>query len=125
MAADEGRQERVWLAAALGQLGRVEAAQQAMQMAAGLSPQSFEFYVRNRPAWHRPENYEHMLEGLRKAGWWGLPAPNLRLPPNLSGNSAPLFLGLFTACWPARPSAHPRQSDGVARQCRRPPHPTK
>jgi adenylate cyclase len=60
-----------WLAAALGQLGRVEAAQQAMQMAAELSPQSFEFYVRHRPAWHRPENYEHMLDGLRKAGWRG------------------------------------------------------
>jgi adenylate cyclase len=60
-----------WLAAALGQLGRVEAAQQAMQMAVALSPQSFEFYVRHRPAWHTPENYEHMLEGLRKAGWWG------------------------------------------------------
>ena len=35
------------------------------------APQSFEFYVRHRPAWHRPENFEHMLEGLRKAGWWG------------------------------------------------------
>ena len=60
-----------WLAAALGQLGRVDDAQQALQMAVELSPQSFEFYVRHRPLWHRPENYEHMLDGLRKAGWKG------------------------------------------------------
>jgi adenylate cyclase len=28
-------------------------------------------YVRQRVAWHRPEDYEHMLDGLRKAGWNG------------------------------------------------------
>jgi hypothetical protein len=26
-------------------------------------------YVRARVPWHRAEDYEHMLEGLRKAGW--------------------------------------------------------
>ena len=60
-----------WLAAALGQLGRVEEARQALQMAVKLSPQSFEFYARHRPPWHRPQNYEHMLDALRKAGWKG------------------------------------------------------
>jgi adenylate cyclase len=60
-----------WLAAGLGQLGRVEEAQQALHMAVKLSRQSFQFYVRHRPAWHTPENYEHMLDGLRKAGWQG------------------------------------------------------
>jgi adenylate cyclase len=60
-----------WLAAALGQLGRMEEAQQALQTAKELAPQSLEFYLRNRPPWHLPENYEHMLDGLRKAGWQG------------------------------------------------------
>ena len=60
-----------WLAAGLGQLGRVEEAQQALHMAIELSLKSFEFYVRQRPAWHTPEDYEHMLDGLRKAGWEG------------------------------------------------------
>jgi adenylate cyclase len=60
-----------WLAAALGQLGRKEEASAALHKALEISPQSFEFYIRRRPPWHRPEDYEHMLEGLRKAGWQG------------------------------------------------------
>jgi adenylate cyclase len=60
-----------WLAAALGQQGRTKEAHVALRMAIELSPQSFEFYVRHRPPWHRPDNYEHMLDGLRKAGWQG------------------------------------------------------
>jgi adenylate cyclase len=28
-------------------------------------------YVRNRVPWTRPEDHEHMLDGLRKAGWEG------------------------------------------------------
>jgi adenylate cyclase len=28
-------------------------------------------YVRGRVPWMRPEDYDHMLEGLRKAGWQG------------------------------------------------------
>jgi adenylate cyclase len=60
-----------WLAAALGQLSRTEEAQTALGMAITLSPQSFKFYVHNRPPWHRPEDYEHMLDGLRQAGWQG------------------------------------------------------
>ena len=60
-----------WLAAALGQLGRAEEAQVALRMAIELSPRSFEFYVHHRPPWYRPDNYEHMLDGLRKAGWQG------------------------------------------------------
>jgi adenylate cyclase len=60
-----------WLAAALGQLGRTREAQAALQKAIELSPQSFEFYVRQRPPWHQPANHLHMLDGLRKAGWQG------------------------------------------------------
>ena len=60
-----------WLAAALGQLGRAEEARVALQKAMELSPQAFEFYTSRRPPWHTPEDYEHMLDGLRKAGWQG------------------------------------------------------
>ncbi|HME27124.1 MAG TPA: adenylate/guanylate cyclase domain-containing protein [Acetobacteraceae bacterium] len=60
-----------WLAAALGQLGRTEEARAVLHKALELSPRSFEFYTRRRPPWHRPEDYEHMLDGLRKAGWQG------------------------------------------------------
>ena len=60
-----------WLAAALGQVGRREEAQRALHTAMEISPQSFQFYVRHRPPWHRPEDHEHMLDGLRKAGWEG------------------------------------------------------
>jgi hypothetical protein len=28
-------------------------------------------YVRERVPWHRAEDYEHMLDGLRKAVWQG------------------------------------------------------
>jgi adenylate cyclase len=58
-----------WLAASLGQLG--QEAEIALKKAIEASPRSFEQYVRSRPAWARLEDYEHMLEGLRKAGWQG------------------------------------------------------
>lgn len=58
-----------WLAAALGQLGRVKEAKEALDKASGIAPTAFEMYVRNRPPWMRPEDHGHMLEGLRKAGW--------------------------------------------------------
>ena len=60
-----------WLAAALGQLGRTEEAKAALNRTVELSPRSFEFYTHRRPPWHRPEDYAHMLDGLRKAGWDG------------------------------------------------------
>lgn len=60
-----------WLAAALGQLGRTEEAQAALQKVLERAPRQLEFHTRQRPPWHRPEDYEHMLEGLRKAGWQG------------------------------------------------------
>jgi adenylate cyclase len=60
-----------WLAAALGQLGRTEEAQTALRMAISLSPEAFKFRVHNRPPWDRPEDHDHMLDGLRKAGWQG------------------------------------------------------
>jgi adenylate cyclase len=58
-----------WLAAALGQAGRSQEAAQALQRAVAVAPKSFDMSVRQRPPSWRPEDYEHMLEGLRKAGW--------------------------------------------------------
>ena len=46
-------------------------ANDALRRAMAISPSSFGFYVRSRPPWFRPEDYEHMLDGLRKAGWLG------------------------------------------------------
>jgi len=60
-----------WLAAALGQIGRVEEARDALDKAIAISSGSFDMYVRERVPWHRAEDYEHMLDGLHKAGWQG------------------------------------------------------
>jgi adenylate cyclase len=57
-----------WLAAALGQTGRIEEAKEALEKAIALAPAAFDMYVRRRVPWHRPEDHAHMLEGLRKAG---------------------------------------------------------
>jgi adenylate cyclase len=58
-----------WLAAALGQTGRVEEARQALEQALAIAPTAFYLYVRQRVPWMRAEDHAHMLEGLRKAGW--------------------------------------------------------
>jgi adenylate cyclase len=60
-----------WLAASLGQLGRTAEAQKALQKAIAIAPTSFDMYVRRRVPWHRQQDYAHMLDGLRKAGWKG------------------------------------------------------
>jgi adenylate cyclase len=60
-----------WLAAALGHLGRTSEAREALHEAVAISPLGFDRYVRNRPPWFRPEEHEHLLDGLRKAGWQG------------------------------------------------------
>jgi adenylate cyclase len=60
-----------WFAAALGQLGRTDEARTALSGALAKAPDAFERWTRQRPPWYRPEDYEHMLDGLRKAGWQG------------------------------------------------------
>ena len=60
-----------WLAAALGQSGRSDEAQQVLQKAIAVAPKSFDIYVRQRTPWTQAADYEHMMEGLRKAGWEG------------------------------------------------------
>jgi adenylate cyclase len=60
-----------WLAAALGQAGRIDEAKEALAKAVAIAPASFDLYVRHRAPWHRPEDHAHTLDGLRKAGWEG------------------------------------------------------
>src|SRR5262249_15078484 len=58
-----------WLAAALGQLGRIDEAKEALQNAIAIAPAAFDMYVREHVPWRRPQDHAHMLEGLHKAGW--------------------------------------------------------
>ena len=61
------------LAASLGQIGRIEEAKEALKNAISIAPAEFDSYargyVRERYPWLRPEDYAHLMEGLRKAGW--------------------------------------------------------
>jgi adenylate cyclase len=67
---DHSNQYR-WLAAALGQAGRIDEAKEVLATAIAIAPAAFDMFVRRRVPWHRPEDHAHMLEGLRKAGWEG------------------------------------------------------
>jgi len=60
-----------WLAAALGQAGRIEEASEALGQAIAIAPTSFAMYVHERMPWMRPEDHDHWLDGMRKAGWKG------------------------------------------------------
>jgi adenylate cyclase len=60
-----------WLAASLGQLNRTDEAREALHQAMAISQASFDFFVRQRQPYYRPEDYDHLLDGLRKAGWQG------------------------------------------------------
>jgi adenylate cyclase len=62
----------VWHAAALGQIGRTEEARSVLHATVAASPSYFDFVTRSRPTYyHRPEDYDHLIEGLHKAGWQG------------------------------------------------------
>jgi adenylate cyclase len=58
-----------WLAASLGQLGQFVDAREALDAAIRTDRAAFDRFVETRVPWHRQEDYEHMLDGLRKAGW--------------------------------------------------------
>jgi adenylate cyclase len=60
-----------YLAAAFGQLDRLDEAKHALSKAMELAPGSFDVYVRRRVSWLRPEDWGLMIEGLHKAGWQG------------------------------------------------------
>jgi hypothetical protein len=53
---------------ALGQLGRADDAEIALDPALAISPTNFDFHVRTRPPWFSPEKHAHLVEGLRKTG---------------------------------------------------------
>jgi adenylate cyclase len=57
-----------YFAAALGQLGLLAQARNALDKAMTMAPTAFYMYVRNRPPWMRPEDHAVIVEGLRKAG---------------------------------------------------------
>jgi adenylate cyclase len=65
------------LAAALGQAGRIDEARSALEYALTGDPnvvamlRSYKMYVSHYAPWLRREDFDHMLEGLRKAGWEG------------------------------------------------------
>jgi adenylate cyclase len=61
----------LWLAAALGQAGRIEEASEVLGQAIAIAPTSFAMYVHERMPWMRPEDHDHWLDGMRKAGWKG------------------------------------------------------
>jgi hypothetical protein len=54
-----------FLLASLGQLGRQAECEALMKIA----PAGYDYYPRHRPPWFGLKDFEHMLEGLRKAGW--------------------------------------------------------
>jgi adenylate cyclase len=56
------------LPAALAQAGRADEAARALQDSITHFPRSFD-YMRQRVSWYRPDDFAHVLEGLRKAGW--------------------------------------------------------
>lgn len=58
-----------WLAAALGQLGRVEEAHTTLEVLRTRWPNSFEMYVARQPPSYCHAEFKPMLAGLRKAGW--------------------------------------------------------
>jgi adenylate cyclase len=53
------------LLASLGQLGQHAECEALMKIA----PPDYDHYARHRPPWFGLKDFEHMLEGLRKAGW--------------------------------------------------------
>jgi hypothetical protein len=61
------------IAAALGQLGQIDEGRATLEKATGPDASSyFNYTVLTRPAhYHRPNDHEHLLDGLRKVGWHG------------------------------------------------------
>ncbi len=59
-----------WLVGALGQLGRISEAQHALEEARALVPaEELNSVFTRKVPWQREPDLQHLLEGLRKAGW--------------------------------------------------------
>jgi adenylate cyclase len=61
---------RITAAAALGQLGRSDEARAMLQTSSEMLRPILNF-ISVKPLNYRPEDYDHLLDGLRKAGWQG------------------------------------------------------
>jgi tetratricopeptide (TPR) repeat protein len=59
----------VWLAAALGQLGHADKARLALNLAITKSSSYLKYKTNSKAPYMRIQDHEHLLEGLRKAGW--------------------------------------------------------
>ena len=57
----------------LAQMGRTAEATEALKKTVAIAPAAFNARgdVRERYPGLRPEDYDHMMEGLHKAGWQG------------------------------------------------------
>jgi TolB-like protein/Tfp pilus assembly protein PilF len=62
---------RRYLVAALGQLGRRDEAAAELRAFIAKAPAVLDATVRHRPPYVPPACHEHLLDGLRKAGWQG------------------------------------------------------
>jgi adenylate cyclase len=61
-----------WLAAGLGQMGKKKEASEVLENAAAtIAPRALDDYLLGYWPWQRQEDHDHMLDGLRKAGWRG------------------------------------------------------
>lgn len=60
---------RQWLAACLGQLGRVVEAAAALKQMRAFSPGMKDDSIKNRRPFQSDTDFAHYLDGLRKAGW--------------------------------------------------------
>ena len=58
-----------WLAASLGQLGDAAQGAKVIDALRRTCPPSIDMYVNRLPPQYRREDYDHMMEGLAKAGW--------------------------------------------------------
>ena len=58
-----------WLAAALGQLGRSNEARAILDKAIATAPEVFHLFVEQRVPWMSQAIYDHVMDGLHKAGW--------------------------------------------------------
>jgi len=60
-----------WLVPPLAQLGRIAEAREALNTATTVGSRIFDAYIRQRTPFMRQEDYDHILDGLHKAGWSG------------------------------------------------------
>jgi TolB-like protein len=58
-----------WLLASLGQLGRSDEGTKVMARLSSASAASINLHIKQMPPYYRRNDFDHMVEGLAKAGW--------------------------------------------------------